>query len=71
MRWFNEPDPKRGDRKVERHFAFLPITIGLETRWLEFVSVVYEYQPKYVYIGGYIGITSWKKIRFFVEAADD
>lgn len=32
-------DPDVGDIRVKKFFAFLPITIGTETRWLETVEV--------------------------------
>ena len=40
MRWTK---PKYGDTKIERKFAILPITIEREARWLEWVTVKYEY----------------------------
>jgi len=40
MRWFKL---RHGDRKIKTWFAFLPVTIGGETRWLEKVTVLYLY----------------------------
>jgi len=39
MRWKNEPLPEEGKLYIRKYFAFLPVTIGNETRWLEFVKV--------------------------------
>lgn len=43
MRFKHKPYPKHGDIRYNVFFAWLPITIGLETRWLERVSVKQEY----------------------------
>ena len=43
MRWY---EPKSGDRKVKRKFALLPITIGKETRWLEWVKIQYWFSDR-------------------------
>lgn len=40
--------PHRGDIRVIKKFAFLPIEIGLEKRWLETVYI------KQTWCGGYI-----------------
>lgn len=40
MKWI---EPKSGDIKTKRKFALLPITIGKETRWLEWVVVQYRF----------------------------
>ena len=40
MRWYA---PRDGDKEIKTWFAFLPVTIAGETRWLEKVTVVYEY----------------------------
>lgn len=40
MRW---QEPKDGDEKIVKKFALLPITLGRETRWLEFVTIKYIY----------------------------
>ena len=37
---------KLNDQRIKKHFAFLPITIGGETRWLEWVEYTQEwYKP--------------------------
>lgn len=40
MRW---KAPGDGDVKIKKKFALLPITIGKETRWLEWVNIKYVY----------------------------
>lgn len=63
-------EPKFGDTKVIKKFAFLPITICTktikETRWLEQVKIEYEYKfDSSKKIFGYsIG---WHKKRFLDE----
>ena len=42
MRWI-KPKPKNGDTKIKKKFAILPIKIKDETRWLEWVTVLYQY----------------------------
>lgn len=39
MRWTRQPNPKVKDLRTIEFFAWLPVTIGLETRWLENVCV--------------------------------
>lgn len=46
MRWNK---PKSGDTKIKRKFALLPITIGKETRWMEWVTVRYEFSDWNLY----------------------
>lgn len=40
MRWYK---PSYGDTKMRSWFAWLPVTVGNETRWLERVTVMYQY----------------------------
>ena len=40
MRW---KEPKHGDVKIKKKFAFLPIEINGETRWFEWVTIKYVY----------------------------
>ena len=40
MRW-NKPNPY--DVKIKKQFAFLPIEVNNEVRWLEFVKIKYVY----------------------------
>ena len=55
MRWTK---PKSGDVKIKRKFAILPVCVGREARWLEWVTVKYLYRDD-----GY-GITGWRLIQF-------
>jgi hypothetical protein len=49
MRWNYKPPvyPKHADTRTREWFAWLPVTIGRETRWLERVKVleVYDSMP--------------------------
>lgn len=47
MKWTSKPEPKVGDEKTVRFFAWLPIWIGNETRWLEMVTVHYVFGRKH------------------------
>ena len=40
MRWIK---PDNNDIKVKKKFALLPIVIGNEVRWFEWVTVKYRY----------------------------
>lgn len=40
---FIQPERKQGEIFVKPFFAFIPVTIGRETRWLENVAVEYEW----------------------------
>ena len=53
MRWYK---PCFGKKKVVTKFAFFPITIENETRWLEKVTIEMEY-----------GITMWHPMKFIDE----
>jgi len=44
VRWDNEPNPEDGDRRTRSWFAWWPVTIGTQTRWLETVTVREEYR---------------------------
>ncbi len=44
MRWVR---PEHGDIRVRRMFAFFPMTIGRETRWLEWVRCKERYEESY------------------------
>ena len=50
MRWRT---PKMGDKKIVTKFAFFPIRIDDEVRWLEKVAIEMEY-----------GITMWIPTKF-------
>ena len=44
---FNKDNPKDKEKKWVRKFLWLPLTIGLETRWLEYATIertFYSYQ---------------------------
>lgn len=43
MRWKTKPLPKEGKLYIREYFAFLPVTIDNETRWLEFVKIEGHY----------------------------
>lgn len=82
MRWKNtyekpeKPSPV-GEIRVKNHFAFLPITIGDETRWLEYVvyqQVLKDGQPelskKYgtvLYVNGTPAKNYWEDFKFLLR----
>ena len=45
MRWIAESEPKEGDIRVVKKFAFLPIRIGRDVRWLESckIEMIYKF----------------------------
>lgn len=51
----------RGTRRIREFFAFLPVTIEAETRWLEKVKVLEEY---------YSHCLGWVKIGFIAKRGD-
>lgn len=44
MRFQLEPYPEPGDTRIRSFFAFLPISIGMEGRWLEKVTILERFQ---------------------------
>lgn len=58
MRWTKT---SYGDVKIKKKFAILPITIGDEVRWLEWVTV------KYVYTWNKDNIVGWWPREFIEE----
>jgi hypothetical protein len=50
--------PSDGEERIFRHFLWLPVTIGGETRWLETADINYRYERS-----GYVG-DEWVPIRF-------
>jgi len=51
MKWNH---PKDGEKRIVKHFAFLPVRIKQESRWLETVYLLEEYlSAPYTYTGGY------------------
>lgn len=45
MRWKSAPKPSYLDTKIKTWFAFLPINIEDDYRWLEWVTVEYVFRP--------------------------
>ena len=43
MRWKIKQKPKLGDKRIKKRFAWYPISVGKEIRWLEFVTIDYRY----------------------------
>lgn len=50
-----------GDTRTETWFAIFPVRISRETRWLEQVTVEYEYR---FYGGGWSPCYKWQKNKF-------
>lgn len=50
MRWAK--NSKIGNTKTKHKFLLWPITIGGETRWLEFATIKYEYMEHGNALGG-------------------
>jgi hypothetical protein len=46
--------PKNGDIKIKDKFALLPVSIGREIRWLEWVTIKYQYWYGYWEIVSFI-----------------
>ena len=64
MRWsFSLSRPK--PNVVRRWFAILPVSIGDETRWLEWVAVEFADLPHYAGDGYYD--FSYERVRFINE----
>lgn len=60
MRFQHKPKPQKYDFRHRQYFAFWPITIGRETRWLERVVVVEQfYKSSYPPFERY-----WYPVRF-------
>jgi hypothetical protein len=45
MRW-NRNRPKVGDVRDIKYFAWSPVRIGTETRWLEYVITLQKYEDR-------------------------
>lgn len=61
-------EPELHSVKIVKKFALFPITVGEETRWLEWVNIKYVYYGKKYTFSFYYG--SWEKgwvAREFVE----
>ena len=59
MRW---QQPKFRDVRVIAKFAFLPVTIGHETRWLETVYIKQTFIEHLTSTGGY-----WRNSEFITK----
>jgi len=44
MKWFENEQPKIGDVRIVEDFLLIPLKIGKETRWLENVKIIQQYQ---------------------------
>ena len=66
MRWYK---PVRGDTIIKKKFAILPIEINNEVRWLEWVTVKYEFINNQVikYKGEWCKATGWIMTEFIDE----
>jgi hypothetical protein len=61
MRWKEKTPPEDGEQRTIRKFAWLPIKIKEETRWLETVNVLQRYH----FVEGYGGDYSvWENVAF-------
>lgn len=71
MRWTK---PSDGDIKIKRRFAILPISIDGETRWLEWVTVKYEYYERRPcrrdLTGEFCVVTGWVATEFIDECKE-
>jgi len=63
MRWYK---PVNGDTIIKKKFAILPIEINNEVRWLEWVTVKYEFINNQVikYKGEWCRVTGWIMTEF-------
>lgn len=59
------PKPIEGQTRVRSWFAWKPVTIGLEQRWLEKVTVL-ERCHCYSTFGGKVE-SEWNKVKFIDE----
>lgn len=68
MRFINTVhNPQRWDKQTVSKFAFLPISIGSETRWFETVTIEQEYQADGCSGGSFSG---WVNKRFVDKGSD-
>lgn len=65
MRSYHKKEPELGDYKTIKKFAWLPITINYETRWLEEVEYIKEYKQLLAFddCGSY-SYFGWEDIKF-------
>lgn len=70
MKWRSWYPANEGDKRIATHFAYLPVKIGNDCRWLEFVDIEYEHvcsKSSVYWRGKYQGESTyfyWKKVRF-------
>lgn len=64
MRIKHKIPPKSGETKVVTKFAFIPITIGYETRWLEKVTYKKKCRLVWCYDIGLHCSYEWENIEF-------
>lgn len=57
MRWVDPPPPRIGDEKIVSWFAFRPVLLNREWRWLEWVSVKMRFGM------GFLG-NDWRHVEF-------
>jgi hypothetical protein len=67
MRFKEKKLPKEGSIKTERSFLLLPLTIGGETRWLEFANIRLKFYHNRPSGGGWGSPPDW----YFDSWADD
>ena len=66
MKFIKPKDPRVGTETVARWFLFFPLTIGDETRWLEFANVRLRWYENRAVGGGWGGGPGW-----YIEAWAD
>jgi len=58
----------RGDRRISGWFAILPVWIGNDFRWLEWVRVEWEYKEKEGLFPPCLPCLKWQMNRFVDDA---
>jgi len=79
MRWKKKdpkpkpPKPRVGDKKIKMFFALFPVRINKDYRWLEYVTVEYEFIAYEVYIEerGFDTWYKWDRLRFIDKENTD
>ena len=54
---------KEGDERIKTRFAFIPVVVGLEWRWLTKVTT----KQKYMWVGYKEPFLCWEDIEFIDE----
>lgn len=64
--------PESGDIKIKKKFALFPVTIGKETRWLEWVTIQYIFSDWDIHIdwGRAYRTYGWEKEKFIDDDTD-